>query len=661
MPSPASPVLDINSNAFFDKVYGCWMGKSCGGTLGTPLEKAFGEDEPFDVWWYPKLQAGGLPNDDLEMQLVWLKALEDIGPQITATDLAQYWLSYIHYNFDEYGLCRTNLKLGLLPPVAGHFNNWFKDCMGSPIRSEVWACVAPGAPRVACLYAYEDSIVDHAGGEGLYGEFFNTAIQSAAFVETDRDRLLQIGLSYVPEHTRTFVCVRAAIDAHAAGVDWKEARRRVLAADYNPNSQYAPINMGFQTVGWLYGEDFGDSICKAVNCGWDTDCTGATLGSILGILGGYRSLPQKWVEPLGDGIATNEDWGGLQHLSEKPNPTPTDIRELTVRTVAQAHRVLAYHRVSQPGATDALEADADTLALLTRKPTRVSYSLGVVRAEVDYLDHPALAANTDKTVVVALHNSEPIPLAATCELWVPKGWAAVAAQSVEIPARGFVETRWTVAAPGRDTLEMSNQCLLHVKVADRPAPTGAPVVFVGANARRRTGILAAQNGEGARAMFDRVFAPETLAGDALSPDGRPGPWTEFSPAGNSLELQDIFQGPGALYVQTFLWSPEERTIWMGVPSNCPTRAWVNGALQVDVFDPQPFRPNYAGIYEKGEWDKHWCETPFRQGWNELLIKYVRASDAPVFEAHLVFCAVKLRAWLTDLGRTRFPWDAVPPR
>ncbi len=172
--------IDLHSQTFRDQVYGCWLGKNCGGTLGAPLERAWGEPEPFDIWWYPELKEGGIPNDDLEMQLLWLKALEEVGPNVGAQNLAQYWLDHIGYNWDEYGLSKTNLRLGLRPPVSGAFNNWFKDCMGSPIRSEIWACIAPGMPRIAVRYAFEDAICDHAGGESVYGEMFNAAIESAA-------------------------------------------------------------------------------------------------------------------------------------------------------------------------------------------------------------------------------------------------------------------------------------------------------------------------------------------------------------------------------------------------------------------------------------------------------------------------------------------------
>ena len=191
--------IDLNSPSFREKVYGCWLGKNCGGTLGAPLEEAWGRPELFDVWWYPKLQEGGIPNDDLEMQLIWLKALEEIGPDLKAADLAQYWLNHIGYNWDEYGLSKTNLRLGLLPPVSGVYNNWFKHCMGSPIRSEIWACVAPGVPSIAARFAYEDAVCDHAGGEGVFGSLFNAAVASAAFVVEDRQQLLDIGLSYIPD------------------------------------------------------------------------------------------------------------------------------------------------------------------------------------------------------------------------------------------------------------------------------------------------------------------------------------------------------------------------------------------------------------------------------------------------------------------------------
>jgi len=48
---------------------------------------------------------------------------------------------------------------------------------------------------------------------------------------------------------------------------------------------------------WADG-DFEKAITGAVLCGWDTDCNGATVGSIMGAYLG--AIPEKWSAPLHD-------------------------------------------------------------------------------------------------------------------------------------------------------------------------------------------------------------------------------------------------------------------------------------------------------------------------------------------------------------------------
>jgi len=54
----------------------------------------------------------------------------------------------------------------LKPPISGAFQNYFVDEMGSPIRSEIWACLAPANPQLAARMAWMDASMDHTGGEG---------------------------------------------------------------------------------------------------------------------------------------------------------------------------------------------------------------------------------------------------------------------------------------------------------------------------------------------------------------------------------------------------------------------------------------------------------------------------------------------------------------
>ena len=659
LPSSLLP-LDLASDDFRDRVNGCWMGKNCGGTLGAPLEKVLGEPEPLDVWWYPRLEAGGIPNDDLEMQLFWLKALEEVGPGLRAADLSQYWLDHILYNPDEYGFAKTNLRLGLLPPVAGAYNNWFKDCMGCPIRSEIWACVAPGAPRVACLYAYEDGIVDHAGGESLYGEFFNTAVESAAFVVPDRDTLIAIGLSYVPESTLTYRAMRAALDAHAAGVDWQEARRRVLAATPHYNAQYAPLNLAFQLIGWLYGDDFGDVICKAVNCGYDTDCTAATVGSFLGIMHGRRGLPTRWTEPLGETIATSERGGGVRHTLDGSNPVPTTIDELTARVMRQAVRVLAYHGVT-PGRVPLadLYADERILALAASNPMRVDFpaaGFGTLGVGVDYGHGPAVRAGENKKLITTLTNPRLEAMHAGVRLQAPAGWTvSPPEQPATVSAGGETSLAWEVTVPGVSGLEGVNTLFFQVAAAGRPAQPAVPIPLIGAARYRRTEVFPAE-GRTELELLRAALEPERLSGDGLSPDGRPGKWEVFDALDNALPLAEAFDSAGVMYVQAFVHSPVARVrSWSGASVAAGlARMWVNGELKAECARHVPFRPSQAGGNTA---DALFARIELRPGWNEVLFKLVRGSDAPPLQCHVTFSGDGQHDALTDLGRTRLPWEA----
>lgn len=313
--------MELNFTAYLDKVRACFLGKNVGGTLGTPFE---GKRGVFDVTFYTHdTSKGVLPNDDLDLQLVWLLAAEKYGPAVNAQILSEYWVYKIVAHWAEYGQGKVNVRAGLLPPLSGAYNNYMKDSDGCFIRSEIWACLCPGRPDLAVKYAYEDAIVDHAD-EGLYGEIFTAALESAAFAESDPEKLIDIALSYIPEESAVAGAVRLVQQCKKDGLTWRQARVELLTkyagsfAAHNvlpcakedevptgPIGFDAPSNIGIAMIGWYYGEgDFGKSLCTAVNCGEDGDCTAATLGSIWGIIHGTEGIPRKWLDPIGDEIKT---------------------------------------------------------------------------------------------------------------------------------------------------------------------------------------------------------------------------------------------------------------------------------------------------------------------------------------------------------------------
>ncbi len=331
------PPIFLNRETYLDKVLGCWAGKNIGGTLGGPLE---GRIETFDVDFYiHNLDGDPLPNDDLDLQLVWLRALEDNGVFRTNEQvLGEYWMRYIDGPWGEYGVAKSNLAKGILPPLSGLIGNDEKKISnGAWIRSEIWACVFPAEPEWAAWFAWYDACVDHAG-DGIWAEVFTAALESAAFVESDIRTVINAGLNRIPKDSRVARAVLLAIDYYDKGMTWLEARNAVVKDSEDLGWFMAPGNVAFVVIGLLYGEgDFGKSICTACNCGDDTDCTAGTVGAILGIIQGYKAIPQKWIEPIGNTIKS---------IAIRPYgfKAPATVDELTARVAAVKEAASAEHR-----------------------------------------------------------------------------------------------------------------------------------------------------------------------------------------------------------------------------------------------------------------------------------------------------------------------------
>lgn len=297
-------MLKLNRQKYLDKLHACWIGKNIGGTIGAPYE---GNRNFQDIKGFTTPQGEPLPNDDLDLQLIWLSAMEDAGPKhITANTLSEYWINWIGPNFNEYGIAKSNLAEGLLPPMSGEIDNdrW-KNSNGAWIRSEIWAALAPAASNVAVKYAVMDAMVDHGLSEGTYAEIFTASLQSAAYAESDINILLSTALEKIPEDCMVAKTVRLVIECYENKTDYRETRERVVEFNKELGWFQAPANLGFVVIGLLYGEgDFKKSMIYAVNCGDDTDCTAATVGATLGIIGGTAAIPEDWKSFIGDRIVT---------------------------------------------------------------------------------------------------------------------------------------------------------------------------------------------------------------------------------------------------------------------------------------------------------------------------------------------------------------------
>jgi ADP-ribosylglycohydrolase len=395
----------ISEAEFRDRVFACWLGKNIGGTLGMPFE---GKTDVNNITFYTKIKEGeAAANDDLDLQILWLKAMEENNCRVDAYTLGEYWLKYVPVNWNEYGIGKANMRLGIMPPLSGEYNNskW-KTSNGAWIRSEIWACLSPGNPMLAAQFAWNDACVDHGCTEGTFAEIFTASLESAAFIEKDRDKLIQIALSMIPADCRLAAAVNTAIEAKKHGLTWQKARESVIKATEDLGWFQAPRNVAFTIIGWLYGDDdFGKSICIAVNCGDDTDCTGATLGSILGIIYGTKIIPENWRKPIGDGIKT---------VAVSGFEVPATLQVLTEKTVTMQKRVaelykspfkVNIHETNFSDSKKLLAINRKELSLIwKRSPYMISRHTEELTFSCDYTESPEIQIGKPKQLKFSIEN-----------------------------------------------------------------------------------------------------------------------------------------------------------------------------------------------------------------------------------------------------------------
>lgn len=278
----------IKFNEFLDKVHGCWYGKCLGGAAGAPVEgiKKINEINDFTDVFNPNL-----PNDDLDIQLLWLWVLENKGTIISSEDLADAWIKKCKYAMSEYKYFTKNYMRGIKPPYTGIINNsFFCEGMGCPIRSEIWGIISAGNPSLAAEYAYMDATLDHSENS-VYAEQFLAAVEAMAFFESDIYKLITDGMKYFKEDSRLNECFSLVLEIWNGGGTWQEARERVLVRFGHPDFTNSVQNLGFVVISLLWGRgDMRDTINLALRCGYDSDCTCASAASIIGIIKGYKGL-----------------------------------------------------------------------------------------------------------------------------------------------------------------------------------------------------------------------------------------------------------------------------------------------------------------------------------------------------------------------------------
>ncbi len=419
--------IKINREVYRDKVYACWLGKNIGGTMGTPFE---GSPELLDIKGFTTPKGEPLPNDDLDLQLVWLEAIRSVGAKgLNSNILSWYWRRYIPAIWNEYGTGQNNASVGITPPMSGElYNEGWRDSNGAWIRSEIWACLAPAHPNTAVKYAVMEASIDHGVSEGTVAEIFTAALESMAFSESNLRTLIEKALTFIPENSLVAKYVRMVMSEYDKGTDWKKVREKVIEMNKDLGFFQAPGNLAYVVIGLLYGEgDFLKSLIYAIDCGDDTDCTGATVGAILGIIGGTAAISDDLKEYIGDKIVTMAI--DISHFYTRPK-TCTELTEMVVRTMPLVmgengvFTEYTYEADAPCVSETSFDCNGESLKYLSKNPLSTEHENHWLSSAVTFEGEPRIAPLGEISFEVTITSKIKSIYQMEIETLTPAGWSA---------------------------------------------------------------------------------------------------------------------------------------------------------------------------------------------------------------------------------------------
>lgn len=329
--------MAIDESALPDRILGAWQGRIAGCILGAVVEgkprsyidrylATAGLEELTD--FFPRLDpvpdwadaswlrserieqsvvgqiTYAIRDDDIDYTILGLHYVEKFGPDFTEDDVADEWLLLLPYAqiFTAERVAYRNLVNGIRPPDCARHRNPYREWIGAQIRADAFGYLNAGDPEGAAKMAYRDASISHTRN-GIYGEMWSAAMVASAFGTDSPREAIEAGLSEIPANSRLAEAGRKVLAWSREFPTWEACWERA-SQDYGGLHWVHTINNAvWVMIGLLYGAgEFGRSIAIAVRCGNDTDCNGATAGSVMGAILGSRQIPQNWTAPFNNTV-----------------------------------------------------------------------------------------------------------------------------------------------------------------------------------------------------------------------------------------------------------------------------------------------------------------------------------------------------------------------
>ena len=254
-----------------------------------------------------------VPDDDIHYAIVSQMVLEEFGPDFTPEQAVGKLIELTPASClfaSGRNMFRTGV-FGIRPPQTAVFGNPCRQSLGGQIRCDAWGWGAPGNPALAARMAYKDAASSQVRN-GIYTAIFFAVLLADVLAHGDPSRAIDTAESYVPPKSRFAEMIAFVKGLCARHDDWQAVNAGIYDSYdrlYN-SAERAPMNHSLPNAAIVVmallkgGGDFTRTIGIAVMAGRDTDCNGATAGSIMGCALGTEGIPAHWTDPLNDTIRT---------------------------------------------------------------------------------------------------------------------------------------------------------------------------------------------------------------------------------------------------------------------------------------------------------------------------------------------------------------------
>ncbi len=321
IPSKAR-LRDRLRGAMLARCAGCQLGKPVEGWGRERIEKSLRKDRRWPLDFYfrestikigkpinPKAGVGWCTlghfdcmerDDDIDYTILGVHYLREYGRKFTTLHVADAWRERLpyHMTYTAERMAYKNLVNAVPLDQVAVYRNPFREWIGAQIRADGFGYCAAGMPQLAAEFAHRDAALSHVKN-GIYGEMLFAAMIAAAAVCDDLDEVIDIGMSEIPAECRLAHAVRDVRQWCSENRNWDDTLDAIADAFGHYNWVHTINNAAVVIMALKYGKmNLGRTISLAVMGGWDTDCNGATAGSVLGAMLGADALPKKWIKLL---------------------------------------------------------------------------------------------------------------------------------------------------------------------------------------------------------------------------------------------------------------------------------------------------------------------------------------------------------------------------